>query len=258
VDRRPLGRTGFSVTPIGFGAFKIGRNQAVKYSSAYELPDEATAGALLRGVLDAGVNYIDTAPAYGLSEERIGRALGPRTAEIVVSTKVGEELEGGRSRYDFSVETVRGSVRRSLARLGRTKLDVVFIHAPADDVAILRDTSVIETLTALKRDGVIAAVGFSGKTIQGAEEALGFADVLMVEYNLRDRSHAGVIGEAAALGIGVVVKKGLASGHLRAAEAIEFVLGTEGVSTVVIGGLDLAHVRDNIAALESFAAYRPR
>ena len=73
---RRLGRTGRHVSPIGFGAFKIGRNQGIKYASAYDLPDETAVAALLEGVLDLGINLIDTAPAYGLSEERIGRALG--------------------------------------------------------------------------------------------------------------------------------------------------------------------------------------
>src|SRR5882724_2716809 len=87
--RRPLGRTGLAVSPIGLGALKIGRNQKVKYRAPYELPDRTAVETLLNGILDLGINYIDTAPAYGLSEERIGEALGSRGGEFVVSTKVG-------------------------------------------------------------------------------------------------------------------------------------------------------------------------
>ena len=62
---RRLGRTGLNVSPIGFGAFKIGRNEQIKYPKGYELPDDDSTDALLNGVLDLGVNLIDTAPAYG-------------------------------------------------------------------------------------------------------------------------------------------------------------------------------------------------
>ena len=69
---RPLGGTGFSISPIGFGAFKIGRNQKTKYAAPYDLPSDEQVSELLNGLLDLGINYIDTAPAYGTSEERIG------------------------------------------------------------------------------------------------------------------------------------------------------------------------------------------
>jgi len=247
VDRRPLGRTGLSVTPIGFGAFKIGRNQGIKYPIGYPLPDEAEVARLLRGVLHAGIGYIDTAPAYGLSEERLG-ALLPDAPDIVISTKVGERFEDGISSYDFSVGAVQESVRRSLVRLRRRRLDAVFIHAHADDVAVLEQTPVVETLFALKAEGLIGAIGFSGRTVQAAMKALDFIDILMVEYHLQDRSHAEVIRSAAARGIGVVVKKGLASGRLPADEAIRFVLGTEGVASLIVGGLDIGHILQNVAS----------
>ncbi|HKA91985.1 MAG TPA: aldo/keto reductase [Haliangiales bacterium] len=245
--RRPLGRTGLSVTPIGFGAFKIGRNQAVKYPAGYDLPDDAASATLLRGVVDAGIAYIDTAPAYGLSEERIGAALASRRSELVLSTKVGERFEAGRSTYDFSARAVRDSVERSCRLLRCDVLDVVFIHAHREDLGVLADTPAAATLAELKREGRVRAVGFSGKTVAAARRALELADVLMVEYHLNDRSHAEVIAEAGRRGVGVVVKKGLDSGRLPPADAIPFVLGTEGVSSLVIGGLSLAHVRDNLA-----------
>src|SRR5437762_11531834 len=99
---RPLGRSGIAVTPIGFGAFKIGRNEKTKYAASYALPDEAAVERLLCGLLDMGVAYIDTAPAYGLSEERIGRAISHRRREFTLSSKVGESFQRGESQYDFS------------------------------------------------------------------------------------------------------------------------------------------------------------
>ena len=130
--RRRLGRSELKVTPIGFGAFKIGRNTGIKYPQGYDLPDESRVRRLLDGVVETGINYIDTAPAYGLSEERIGRWLAGLGAverkDLVISTKVGETYDEGRSTYDFSQDAVRRSVTRSLRRLGGEALDLVFVR----------------------------------------------------------------------------------------------------------------------------------
>jgi aryl-alcohol dehydrogenase-like predicted oxidoreductase len=242
---RALGRTGLQVSAIGFGAFKIGRNQGIKYAAAYELPDERSVAQLLVGLVDAGINYFDTAPAYGLSEERLGQLL-PRRPELVISTKVGEEFADNRSRYDFSAAAVRTSLERSLRRLRRDRLDLVFVHAPGNDVEVLEQSDVVATLQEAQRAGWVRSIGFSGKTVAGARLALAWADVLMVEYHPDDRSHAELIAEAAQRGVGIVVKKGLASGRLEAAAAIPWVLATPGVTSLVIGSLSLARMSENL------------
>ncbi len=242
------------MTPIGFGAFKIGRNEGIKYEAGYALPDERQVEHLLNGVLDTGVNYIDTAPAYGLSEERIGRAIAHRRREFVISTKVGETFAGGRSTYDFSPDAVRESVERSLKRLRTEALDIVFVHAHSDDVRLLTETDVAATLAAMRDEGSIRAIGFSGKTVDGAARALEWADVVMIEYHLNDRSHEAVIAQCAQRGIGVVVKKGLASGQLPADDAIGFVLGNKSVSSLTVGTLSLDHLRENIRSADAVDA----
>jgi aryl-alcohol dehydrogenase-like predicted oxidoreductase len=241
------------VSPVGFGAFKIGRNQGIKYAADYELPSDAEVDRLLHGVLDLGINLIDTAPAYGLSEQRVGKVLGART-DVVISTKVGERFESGESAYDFSAEGVRESVERSLRRLRRERLDIVFVHAHGGDAAILSDTPVVETLCDLRDHGLIAAIGFSGKTPGAAERACDWADVLMVEYHLSDRSHEQVLQSARSAEIGVVVKKALASGNLPPDEAITFAASNPAVGSVVIGSLSLDHLRRNLAAAEAAIA----
>jgi aryl-alcohol dehydrogenase-like predicted oxidoreductase len=250
LPRRPLGRTGFAISPIGFGAFKIGRNQKTKYAAAYELRSDAHVAELLNGLVDLGVNYIDTAPAYGTSEERIGRAISARRSEFVLATKVGEIFEAGASRYDFSAAGIRASVERSLERLRTSAIDVLLLHSDGRDEWIQTQTDAVATLQELKRQGCVRAIGLSGKTVEGARQALEWAEVLMVEYHLRDRSHEAVIAEAAARGLGVVVKKGLASGELPAEEAINFVLENPHVASLVIGGLSLDHFRANLAAAQ--------
>jgi aryl-alcohol dehydrogenase-like predicted oxidoreductase len=237
-----------SVSRLGFGSFKIGRNQGIKYPSNYSLPTDAEVAMLLNGILDLGCNLIDTAPAYGVSEERIGRAIGHRRDEYVLSTKVGETFEGSQSTYDYSAAAVRASIERSLKRLATDHLDIVFIHSNGDDHKILTQTDVAPTLLDLRSQGIVRAIGMSGKTVKGAQLALPWADALMVEYNLKDQSHSDVITMAADQGIAVFVKKGLGSGNLPAAESIRFILNHTGVSSLIVGGLSLPHFTENWGA----------
>ena len=249
MDQRQLGIQGPWVSTIGFGAFKIGRNEQTKYGTEYSLPDEAEVSRLLNELLDLGINYIDTAPAYGLSEARIGAAIAHRRAEYILSTKVGETFENGVSTYDFSGGAVERSLERSLQRLKTETLDVVFIHSNADDLAIQRDTDAVATLQRLCEQKLVRQIGLSAKTVAGAEAALAWADVLMVEYHLQDRAFEPVIAAARAAGIGIVVKKALASGKLAAEEGLRFVLNNPGVSTVVVGTLNSQHMLQNLNAI---------
>lgn len=244
---RPLGSTGLQVSPLGFGAFKIGRNEKTKYPQPYELPDDATVERLLNGVLDAGINLIDTAPAYGRSEERIGQFLEHRRSEFVLSTKVGERFLRGESQFDFSGAGARASVTESLRRLRTEWVDLLLVHSNGDDLAIQQQTDLISTLQKLKQAGYARSIGFSGKTAAGAEAALAWADVVMVEFHSQDQSHTEVMAAATRRGVGVLVKKGLASGHLDPELAVRFVLGNPHVSSLIVGGLNLDHLRANLA-----------
>lgn len=239
------------ISPIGFGAFKIGRNEGVKYPQRYDLPDAAAVDRLLNSVLDLGVSYIDTAPAYGLSEERIGQSIAHRRDEYILSTKVGETFEDGRSTYDYSEHAIRSSLHRSLQRLRTEVLDLVFIHSNGDDLEILRNTDVVPTLRALRDEGLIKAIGLSGYTAGGFKEALDWADAIMVEYHLQNRSLEPVIASAAERGTLVMVKKGLGAGRLDPEESIRFALANSAVTSLVIGGLNVDHFRRNMSVARS-------
>lgn len=249
MDRRPLGRSGPLVSPLGFGAFKIGRNEKIKYPSGYELPDDRQVERLLNGVLDAGVNLIDTAPAYGTSEQRIGRAIGHRRHEFVLCTKVGETFENGRSFYDFSAAGIERSVHRSLQRLKTDAVDLLLLHSDGNDEALCHETDAVPTLQRLRDKGMAARIGLSGKTVAGHRAALGWADAIMVEYHPADRSHEPVMAEAHERGVGVLVKKALASGTLEPAEALRFVLANPAVASAVVGTLRLEHMRADLEAV---------
>lgn len=245
------------ISPIGFGAFKIGRNRGIKYPQGYDLPDDAAVDRLLNGLLDLGVNYIDTAPAYGLSEARIGQALAHRRDEFFLSTKVGETFDDGQSCHDFSEHAVRNSVHRSLQRLGTEVLDLVFIHANRQDVELLEQTDVVATLQALRDQGHLKAIGLSAYTAAAFEKSLDWADAIMVEYHQGNATLEPVIATAAQKGLTVMVKKGLASGKLPAEQAVTFVLSNPGVTSMVVGGLNLEHVRQNLNLATSLRAGRP-
>lgn len=247
--RRRLGRTELNVSPVGFGAFKIGRNEGIKYERGYELPDEATCERLLNGVLDLGIDLVDTAPAYGSSEARIGRHLAHRRDEFTLSTKVGETFENGIGTYDFGREATESSLDRSLERLRTDRLDLVFVHSDGRDREILEQADVLDVLVRRRDRGDVGAIGFSGKTVDGhlLAMATGVVDCLMVEYHREDQSQRPVLEAAAAAGIGVVVKKGLAAGRLAPEVAIPFCLDGPAVGSLVIGSLSLGNLERNFA-----------
>jgi aryl-alcohol dehydrogenase-like predicted oxidoreductase len=253
MDLRPLGNTGLDVTPIGFGAFKIGRNQQIKYPHAYDLPSDDEAAALIHGIRALGINYFDTAPAYGLSEARLGATL-PDDGSCVISTKAGEQFENGRSRYDYAADAIRRSVEASLRRLRRDRLDLVFVHSDGRDVFIQQQTDTVAVLQDFRDRGLIRCLGFSGKTAEGLTLSLDWADAVMVEFNSQNTTLLAGIEQAHERGRGVVVKKALGSGHLPADESLRFVLGHGGVDTAVVGSLNLGHLRANVAAARSVEA----
>lgn len=250
MERRTLGRTGIEVSPLGLGTVKLGRNTAVKYPRPFALPDDEAARRLLDRAAELGINLLDTAPAYGDSEARLGKLLAGRRADWVLCTKVGEEFEQGRSRFDFSPAHVRASVERSLRRLATDWLDVVLIHSDGRDLPILDESGALEALVALKQAGWIRAVGISHKTEAGGRRALELGcDVIMATLSLAEPGEAPLIAEAGRRGCGVLVKKALASGHA-GAESLRFAVSQPGVSSVVVGTIDPGHLEANVRAIE--------
>lgn len=250
---RPLGDSGLIVSPLGLGTVKLGRDQGVKYPSGFSIPDDDAARALLHQARELGINLIDTAPAYGVSEQRLGPLLRGQREDWVIVSKVGEEFENGQSRFDFSPQHTRLSVERSLQRLETDRIELVLVHSDGNDVAILRDSGVYETLAELKREGKIRAFGLSGKTVEGGLLALERGDCAMVTYNLAEQGERPVLDHAAAHHKGILVKKALASGHavltgqdpLRA--SFELVFGHPGVSAAIVGTINPQHLAANAA-----------
>lgn len=251
---RPLGDTGLRVSPLGLGTVKLGRDQGVKYPSGFTIPDDAEARQLLALARDLGINLIDTAPAYGRSEERLGPLLRGQRQDWVIVSKVGEEFEAGQSHFDFSPAHTRRSVERSLQRLETDVIDLVLVHSDGNDVAVLRNSGVYETLAELKQAGKIRAFGLSGKTVEGGLLALERGDCAMVTYNLNEQGERPVLDYAAQHAKGLLVKKGLASGHVCLAPGVdpvrasfELIFGHPGVTSAIIGTINPLHLSHNVA-----------
>lgn len=255
MEMRPLGATGIMVSLLGLGTVKIGRNEGVKYPRGFDLPDDASVIALLEQAQELGITLIDTAPAYGRSEERLGQLLakvGSGRAGWVIATKAGEWFEDGQSRFDFSAPAIIASVETSLRHLRTDYLDVVLLHSDGVEEAGDRFLPAAEALDGLKRRGLIRASGFSGKTPDGGRHMLGCVDVMMLTYNPGYTGDLPVIAEAAAAGKGVLIKKALASGHAAdPAQALRMAAAIAGVSSIVVGTLSPVNLRANAMALRA-------
>jgi len=243
-----LGQTGLSVSCLGLGTVKLGRNQEVKYPTNFALPSDDEVHSLLNQAKSLGINFLDTAPAYGSSEQRLGRLLTDRDS-WVIATKVGEEFVTGKSFFDFSGKHVRKSIERSLLNLNTDYLDLVLIHSDGNDLAIIESSDCLDTLMDLKEKGLIRAVGMSTKTVEGGLKAAELTDVVMVTYTPSNTDDEAVIDKAKELQKGVLIKKALNSGHdcANGVESnFEFVLNKEGVSSIIVGTINPAHLTDNV------------
>jgi aryl-alcohol dehydrogenase-like predicted oxidoreductase len=251
---RRFASTGKSVSVLGLGTVKFGRNQGVKYpgGEGFKLPTDAEISSILDLCRDNGINLIDTAPAYGTSEERLGPLLGKRRNDFFIVTKTGEEFSNGKSEHIFTAEHTRKSVERSLSRLKTDYLDCVLVHSSRNDVEVMRDSPVLATLEELKAQGKILTFGVSTYTLEGGKMASDRSDAVMVTYNKGDTSCRAVIDYAHEQGKAVLIKKGLASGHIGTVggleENIRFILDTPGVTSLVVGSITPANILANIRA----------
>lgn len=251
LEIRALGSTGIQVSCLGLGTVKFGRNEEVKYPKSFSLPTDMEIERLLDIAQQEGINLLDTAPAYGSSEQRIGRLLKNRE-RWVLCTKVGEQFITGKSIYDFSAAKTKESVEKSLRYLKTDYLDIVLIHSDGRDEAILDSTECLDTLLEMKQAGKIRAIGMSTKTPSGAVKAVELCDLVMVTYNPSATTDEIAIAAAAQKNKGILIKKAFDSGHACGSGAesstksnLDFALNKIGVSSVIVGTINPDHLRDN-------------
>lgn len=211
---RPLGNTGLIVSPLGLGTVKLGRDQGVKYPNGFTIPDDAAARALLDQARALGINLIDTAPAYGVSEQRLGPLLRGQREDWVIVSKVGEEFDNGQSRFDFSPAHTRLSVERSLQRLETDRIDLVLVHSDGNDVAILRDSVAVRFVAIVVHALRLFCIG--GEHGQGDDGAVGVVGQLLpADARDVDPGVAVLVDAPQRRGFLVVVPHGLAAVALR-------------------------------------------
>jgi aryl-alcohol dehydrogenase-like predicted oxidoreductase len=243
---RQLGRTGLRVSAIGLGTTKLGRNTDVKYPKPFTLPAAERVQELIESALDLGVNLIDTAPAYGDSERRLGPYIETLRDRLVVCTKAGGKYGNGRSTYDFSAAAIISSVEESLRRLRTDHLEILLLHSDGRDAEILTKTDAPEALLNLKKSGKARALGISAKTQFGILEASRTMDVVMAPFSQKDQSLAEALIKAHDAGLGVLAIKGLSSGSLEPQPAIEFVLRQRFIDSLIVGTVESAHLREAV------------
>lgn len=209
MQTNPFGRTGQTVTRIGFGAWAIG--------GTWGEVTEADARATLHAALDAGISFVDTADVYGDGRsERIIRDVlaergGPRP---FVATKAGRRLNPHVAE-GYTAANLTAFIDRSLTNLGTDRLDLVQLHCPP--TAVFSDPAVFAAMEAIRQTGKVAHWGVSVETVDEARAALRQPGVISVQiiYNLfRPRPAEVFFPEARAAGVAVIARVPLASGLL--------------------------------------------
>ncbi len=235
---------------LGLGTVKFGRNTEVKYPSAFSIPDDNEVINILNCAGDCGINLIDTAPAYGNSEERLGKLLKKTHHSWIISTKVGEIFDPltGQSSYNFTSEFIQQSIENSLRQLQLEQLDIVLIHSNGEDETIIKHEGALETLNHLKNKGLIRATGMSTKTIKGGFLAIDQSDIAMVTHNLEYQGEQDVIEYADKKNKNIFIKKGFASGHSaknNVADSFRCIFKNDGVNSVILGSINTDHIKEN-------------
>ena len=213
METRPLGKTGLTVSALGFGGWAIGGNA---FGNSYGPTDDDESTAAIKRGLELGCTFFDTADVYGHghSEELLGSAL-KNAPDAVVATKVGGNFYGERPVLDFSAKHVRFAVEQSLKRLQRDRIDLCQLHNPS--LADLASGDVFDALDKLKQDGSIRAIGVSVVRPEEAIAALAShrVDAVQLPLNLLQPAMAEtVIPLAKELNVGVIAGEPLANGFL--------------------------------------------
>ncbi len=276
LPRTTLGRTGYQVTNLGFGAMEL------RGEPGGPAITDAEADAILNAVLDAGINLIDTSPDYGLSEDVIGRAIAHRRNEYFLASKCGC-VPGAPMGTDHihTAENIRAGVEASLRRMKTDHLDLVQFHRSLTR-AEFEEHGALQALLDLRDAGKVRYVGVSG-ILPNLDEQIGMGafDAFQIPYSALQREHEDVISRASAAGAGIIIRGGAArgtptdwegrrnymlpgalskdrweqakldellDGMSRMEFTLRFTLSNPDLDTTIVGTRSLAHLADNIAA----------
>jgi len=215
VNYRLLGRTGWQISEIGFGAWAIG--------GSWGAVTDADALAALRAALDEGVNFIDTADVYGdgRSERLIAKVLKERSDRIYVATKIGRRLDPHVAE-GYTREILNAFVERSLINLEADTLDLVQLHCPP--TGIYYSPEIFDMLDDMVREGKILHYGVSVEKVEEAIKALAYPNLQSVQiiFNIfRQRPAELLFDLARRQRVGIIARVPLASGLLSGKMTVE-------------------------------------
>ena len=285
MNYRPLGRTNFTVSALALGTVELGMDYGIAAPGHFARPSEAAAIALVQATLDAGINFIDTARAYGESEAVLGKALHGRRDEVVLATKVGlHQPDGSLPTGDALRRHMLDALETSLRLLQTDHVDLWQLHN-VDSAVLAQWEAIAAIFEEAKRSGKIRAAGgsFYGAELPAQALAYDLFDVIQVTYSVFDQRLADrVLPLAQANNIGVMVRSVLLKGaltdradylpdHLEplrarsrayrqlvaeaglgltpAQVAIAFALAQPQISTVLVGIRSQAELAENLPAL---------
>ena len=236
MEYRILGKTGLSVSRMGFGGIPIQRIDA-----------EGTK-MLIHKLKDAGVNYIDTARAYTVSEEYLGYALEGIREQFVLATKSMARTK----------EAMAADIETSLKNLRTDFIDLYQVHNPnARDLAqVMAPGGALEALQEAKAAGKIGHIGITLHLIDLFEQSveLPWVETVMFPYNIVETQGEKLIAKCAEKDIGFICMKPLAGGAIdNATVALRFIAANPNVSVVIPGMADPAELTENVAAVANTA-----
>jgi aryl-alcohol dehydrogenase-like predicted oxidoreductase len=277
LEKRTLGRTGLSVTALGYGAMELrGAPRGREITK-----DQAK--SVLNAVLDSGINYIDTSIDYGQSEELIGEMISGRRGEYFLASKcgclVGEAARnapppGSPNRHVFTRENIIEGVEQSLRRMKTDYLDVVQFHGSPSQQTLDENGSLAAVMD-LKQQGKVRFIGMSSTLPNLADHVkMGVFDVFQIPYSALQREHEGIIAEASKAGAGIVIRGGVARGGPGKEEGgfweawqkaglddlaggpegrmefvFRFTISHPDLDTTIVGTINPDHLRANLNAL---------
>ena len=231
-----LGKTGLEISRLGFGGIPIQKIDA-----------KGTRKLFLQ-MKDAGINFIDTARGYTVSESYIGQALEGIREHFVLATKSMSRDKEGMAR---DIET-------SLANLRTDYIDLYQIHNPnmAQLETAIGEGGAIEALLEAKKAGKIGHIGVTAHSLEVFEKALtlDFVETIMFPYNIVETQGADLIHKCAEKNVGFIAMKPLAGGALDdAALAMRFIASNPDVTVVIPGMAEAKEIEQNISAVSDIS-----
>ena len=209
--RKTLGRTGLEVTQLGYGSMGLRGPK----TWGVRVVSEEDADRFVNSVLDAGINFIDTSPDYGISEQRIGQYISSRRDEFVLATKCGcvytqheDHLEID---HVWSRDVIERNIETSLKRLRTDCIDILQFHG--GDAESLQRAGLIDALIEFRDQGMIRFIGSSSSLPKlPALIELGVFDTFQIPYSCLAPQHHDLITQAAESGAGIIIRGGVAQG----------------------------------------------